>query len=54
MVEIYNCLQRVLNWKKLEHLQNLDINSTTPLRQRHAVFHSFISDERNQDATTTT
>ena len=31
-----------------------DINSTTPSRPRHAVFHSFLSDDRKQDAATTT
>ena len=31
-----------------------DINSTTPSRQRHAVFHHFLSDYRKQDAATTT
>ena len=31
-----------------------DINSTTPLRPRHAVFHSFLSDDSKQDAATTT
>ena len=31
-----------------------DINSTTPSRQRHAVFHSFLSDDRKQDSATTT
>ena len=31
-----------------------DINSTTPSCQRHAVFHSFLSDDRKQDAATTT
>ena len=30
-----------------------DINLTTPSRQRHAVFHSFLSDEIKQDAATT-
>ena len=30
------------------------INSTTPSRQRHAVFHSFLSNDRKQDAATTT
>ena len=41
----------------LEHssvLPKADINSTTPLRQRHAVFHSFLSDDSKQDAATTT
>ena len=31
-----------------------DINSTTPSRRRHAVFHSFLSDNSKQDAATTT
>ena len=31
-----------------------DINSTTPSRPRHAVFHSFLSDDSKQDAATTT
>ena len=31
-----------------------DINSTTPSRPRHAVFHSFLSDNSKQDAVTTT
>ena len=41
----------------LEHFSTLpktDINSTTPPRQRHAVFHSFLSDDRKQDSDTTT
>ena len=41
----------------LEHFSALPkayINSTTPSRQRHAVFHSFLSDERKQDDATTT
>ena len=41
----------------LEHFSALpksDINSTTPSRQRHAVFHSFLSDDSKQDADTTT
>ena len=33
---------------------NADINSTTPSRQRHAVFHYFLSDDSKQDASTTT
>ena len=33
--------------------QKIDIKSTTPSRQRHAVFHSFISDDSKQDAATT-
>ena len=42
---------------ELEHLSAApkeDINSTTPSRQRHAVFHSFLSDDSKQDAATTT
>ena len=31
-----------------------DINSNTPSRPRHAVFHSFLSDNSKQDDTTTT
>ena len=31
-----------------------DINSTTPSRQRHAVFYSFLSENSKQDAATTT
>ena len=31
-----------------------DINSTTPSRPRHAVFHSFLSDNSKQNAATTT
>ena len=31
-----------------------DINSTTPSRKRHAVFHSFLYDDSKQDAVTTT
>ena len=41
----------------LEHfnvLPKTDINSTTPSRQIHAVFHSFLSDDSKQDAATTT
>ena len=41
----------------LEHfiaLPKTDINSTTPSRQRHAVFQYFLSDDRKQDAATTT
>ena len=36
------------------HLTKSDINSTTPSRQRHALFHSFLSDDSKQDAATTT
>ena len=41
----------------LEHdsaLPKADINSTTPSRQRNAVFHPFLSDNSKQDAATTT
>ena len=41
----------------LEHFSaspKADINSTTPLRQRHTLFHSFLSDDRKQDAATNT
>ena len=31
-----------------------DINSTRPSRQRHEVFHSFLSDGSKQEASTTT
>ena len=40
----------------LEHFSafpKTDSNSTTPSRQRHAVFHSFLSDDSKQDASTT-
>ena len=42
---------------ELEHFSALlkaDINSTTQSRQRHAVFHSFLSDDSKQDSATTT
>ena len=41
----------------LEHFSaapQADINSTTPSRQRHAVFHYFLSDNSKHDAATTT
>ena len=41
----------------LEHfsaLPKLGINAYTKSFQRHAVFHSFLSDDRKQDAITTT
>ena len=41
----------------LEHFSALpktDINTTTPSRQRHAVFNSFLSDDIRHDAATTT
>ena len=40
----------------LEHFSAVpktDINSTTPSRQLHVLFHSFLSDYRKQDAATT-
>ena len=40
----------------LEHFSispKANINSTTPSRQRHAVFHPFLSDDSKQDAATT-
>ena len=36
------------------HLPKADINSTTLSYQRHAVFHSFLSDDSKQDAATST
>ena len=41
----------------LEHFSTLpkaDINTTTPSHQRHAVFHSFLSDDSKQSAATNT
>ena len=41
----------------LEHFSELtkaDINSTATSRQRHAVFNYLLSDDRKQDAATTT
>ena len=41
----------------LEHVSaatQADINSSTLSRPRHAVFHSFLCDDRKQDATNTT
>ena len=35
-------------------LQKDGINSTTPSRQRHAVFHSFLSDDSKKYAVNTT
>ena len=34
-------------------LPKTDINSTTPSLQRHALFHSLLSDDGKQDAPTT-
>ena len=39
--------------KKFSALPKTDINSTTPSRQRHAVFHSFLPDDSKQYAATT-
>ena len=36
------------------HLPKTDIDSTTPSRQRHAEFNSFLSDDSKQGAATTT
>ena len=36
------------------HLPNADINPTTLSHQRHAVLHSFLSDDSKHDAATTT
>ena len=41
----------------LEHFSALpkaDTNSTTPSRQRHAVFHYYLSDDSKQDSARTT
>ena len=41
----------------LEHFSSVpknDINSTTPSRQRHTVFHHFLSDDSKQNSATTT
>ena len=40
--------------KTFSALPNSDINSTTPSRQLHSVFRSFLSDNSKQDAATTT
>ena len=50
MVEIDQFLQRVLHWDKFSALPNSDINSTTPSTQSHAVFNSFLSDNKKQYA----
>ena len=53
MVEIYVSIEGIA----LEHFSaapQADINSSTPSRPRHAVFHSFLSDDSKQDAATTT
>ena len=54
MVEIYQCLQRLLHWNILVNLTRADIKSSTISRQRHVVFHYFLSDYIKQDAATTT
>ena len=54
MVEIHQCLYRVLYWNMLVHLPKDNVNSTTQLGQRHSVFHSFLSDDNKQDAATNT
>ena len=43
-----------ISLEQFSALPKEDINSTTPSRQRHAVFHSFLSDYSKQDADTTT
>ena len=48
------CLKRLLHWSILVNLPKSYINLTTPSHQRHAVFHSFLSDDIKQDAATTT
>ena len=40
--------------KYFSALPEADINSTTPSYQRHTVFHYLLSDNRKQDAATTT
>ena len=35
-------------------LPKIDINTTTPSRQHHTVFHSFLSNNSKQDAATNT
>ena len=44
----------VISLETFSSLQKTDINSTTPSRQRHAVFHSFLSVDSKQDYATTT
>ena len=40
--------------EKVSALPKTYINSTTPSCQHHEVFHSFLSDDSKQDASTTT
>ena len=44
----------VISLETFSSVSKTDINSTTPSCQRHAVFHSFLSEDRKQDAATTT
>ena len=44
----------VIALENFSALPKTDINSTTPSRQCHAVFHYFLSDDKKQDASTTT
>ena len=39
--------------KHFSALPNSDINTTTPSHKLHTVFHSFLSDDSEQDAATT-
>ena len=43
-----------ISLESFSSLPKTDINSTTPSRQLHAVFHSFLSDDIKQDSATTT
>ena len=43
-----------INWEHFSAALQADINSTSPSRPRHAVFHSFLSGDRKPDAATTT
>ena len=44
----------VIALENFSALPKEDINSTTPSRQRHAVFHSYLSENSKHDAATTT
>ena len=44
----------VIELKHFSALPKTDINSTTPSRQRHSVFHCLLSDDRKQDSATNT
>ena len=44
----------VIALETFSSLQKSDINSTTPSHQCHAVFHSFLSDDRKKYAATST